>query len=133
MKGKRDLLFDSAEKDVFLRSLQAFEGNLDSRDYQSLIRKTNIALESTSHNQNIFGVGVKITKSKGYSRPSVWESPLTRFSLMHQEIEDNSDPFFGKIAFFKSPESRGSIDHTHTGITGHKSGQLCQHAWTDLR
>ena len=67
LKGKSDSLFDSAEKDVLLRSLEAVEGNLDSRDYQSLVKKTNTTLESTSHGQDIFGAGVKITKSKGYS------------------------------------------------------------------
>ena len=75
---------------------------------------TNTDLESASYGQDIFGVGVKITKSKGYSRPSLSESPLTRFSFRYQEIEDNPDPFFYKIGLTKSPESRRIIDYTLT-------------------
>ena len=85
---------DSAKKDVFLRSLEAFEGNLDSKHYQSLVKKTNTTLESTSHSQDIFRVGVKITKSEGYIAYSAAKITLTGKSIFEssgrKEVEEST-------------------------------------------
>jgi len=106
VKGKSEPLWGADEKDIFYRALTPMSGNYESlSEYKNLLKRDKRALDVHSHLQEYLGFGITVSRSVDYQRPSIWESPLTRWSFKYQEVEEETKPYTYKIALTKLAES----------------------------
>lgn len=126
LSAKSDPLQGSSEKDIYYRSLVPLSGNLESlSEYKKLLKKDQRPLESWSKGHDYLGLGITVTKTADYTRPSPWKSPLTRWCYRYQEIDDQVTPFTFKVAFSKDPKNDATpqISYQVNVVEGLKNGQ----------
>ena len=126
LSAKSDPLQGSSEKDIYYRSLVPLSGNLESlSEYKKLLKKDPRPLETWSKGHDYLGLGITVTKTADYTRPSPWKSPLTRWCYRYQEIDDQVTPYTFKVAFSKDPKNDATpqISYQVNIVEGLKNGQ----------
>ena len=128
VKGKSDPLQGEKEKDVFYRSLVPIFGNLESpADFRSLIRDDKRPIDTHTHLKGYIGYHLQVSKTAGYDRPAIWNSPLSRISMRYQEIDDQTKPYMYKYSMVKDPDvANPTLSYEINIVSGFKNEQYVQ-------